>query len=79
MLDTNKKTLRTYPSLLPLRAALIAAEREVPSQPDVNEQLAETLIIRMKTEYKRPLPFTSWKNDETLNSFRLREVIGIDV
>jgi len=43
MLDTNKKTIQTHPSLLPLRAALIAAERDVPSQPDVNEQLADTL------------------------------------
>ena len=79
MLDTNKKTIRTHPSLLPLRAALIAAEREVPSRPDINEQLAETLITKMKTEYKKPLPFTSWKDDETLNSFRLQEVIGSNV
>ena len=79
MLDTNKKTIRTHPSLLPLRAALIAAEREVPSRPDVNEQLAETLITKMKTEYKNPLSFTSWKDDETLSSFNLQEVIGSHV
>jgi len=79
MLDTNNKTIRTHPSLLPLRAALIAAERDVPSQPDVNEQLAETLITRMKTEYKKPLSFTSWKNDGILNSFNLQEVIGSHV
>jgi len=87
MLDTNNKTVhfdkaqyeRTHPSLLPLRAALIAAEREVPSSPDVNGQLAETLIARMKTEYKNPLSFTSWKDDKTLNSFNLQEVIGSNV
>ena len=76
MLDTNNKTVHSHPSLLPLRAALIAAERDVPSLPDVNGQLAETLIARMKTEYKKPLSFTSWKDDDTLNSFNLQEVIG---
>ena len=79
MLDISKKTIHSHPSLLPLRAALIAAEREVPSQPDINEQLAETLITRMKTEYRNPLSFTSWKNDKTLNSFKLQEVIGSNV
>lgn len=79
MLDTNNKAIHSHPSLLPLRAALIAAEREVPSLPDVNGQLAETLIARMKTEYKKPLSFTSWKDDDTLNSFNLQEVIGSHV
>jgi len=87
MLDTNKKTVHfdkaqcghSHPSLLPLRTALIAAERKVPSQPDVNGQLAETLIKRMKTEYRNRLSFTSWKDDETLRSFNLQEVIGSNV
>ena len=79
MLDTNHKALHTHPSLLPLRTALIAAEREVPSRPDVNGQLAETLIARIKTECGKPLPFTSWKDDETLNLFSLREAIGSNV
>ena len=79
MLDTNNRTVQTHPSLLPLRAALIAAEREVPSSPDVDGQLAETLIARMRTEYKNPLSFTSWKEDKVLNSFNLQEVIGSNV
>lgn len=79
MLDTNNKTLHSHPSLLPLRAALMAAEKEAPSSPDVNGQLAETLITRMKTEYKNPVSFTSWKDDDILNSFNLQEVIGSNV
>lgn len=79
MLDTKQKALHTHPSLLPLRMALVVAESGVPSRPDINEQLAQTLITRIKMEYGKPLPFTSWKDDATLNSFRLREVIGSHV
>jgi len=82
MLDTNKKTHRTHPSLLPLRTALIAAEMESPARPpcvDSNEQKASQLIQKMKTEYRKPLPFTSWKDDSKTMSFRLQEVIGTDV
>ena len=79
MLDINKKTFRTHPSLLPLREALTAAESEVPSQPDVNEQLAQTLIKKMKTEYQNPLSFTSWKDNDVLLSFDLQELIGSNV
>ena len=79
MLDSNKKTLHSHPSLLPLRMALIAAGSGVPSSPDANEQRAQRLIARMKTEYRKPLPFTSWKEDATLNSFNLKEVIGNNV
>ena len=82
MLDTNHKTHQTHPSLLPLRAALIAAKSESPSRPqqvDPNEQRALELIARMKTEYRKPLPFTSWKDDSGFCSFRLQEVIGSHV
>ena len=79
MLDINHKTHQAHPSLLPLRAALIAAERESPSRPqqvDPNEQRALELIARMRTEYRKPLPFSNWKDDSGLHSFRLQEVIG---
>jgi hypothetical protein len=59
--------------------ALIVAESGVPSRPDVNEQLAQTLITRIKMEHGKPLPFTSWKDNATLKSFRLQEVIGSNV
>ena len=59
MLDINKKTLQTHPSLLPLRMALIAAESGVPPRPprpprmDSNEQRAILLIENVKAEYKK--------------------------
>lgn len=79
MLDKN--TLRAHPSLLQLRRALIAAESGSPARPPLpqvtdDEQRALELIERMKTEYSKPLSFTSWKDDTTLNSFNLQEVIG---
>lgn len=82
MLDTNNKTVRTHPSLLLLRKALIAAEKESPASPprvDPNEQRALQLISKMKTEFKKSSAFTSWKDDETLSSFNLQEVIGSNV
>ena len=82
MLDTGKRTSQTHPSLLPLRMALVAAESGSPARPpriDTNEQRALQLIQKMKTEYQKPLPFTSWKDDPVLNTFRLREVIGTNV
>jgi hypothetical protein len=62
--------------------ALIAAEKESPSRlpcTDPDQQRALQLIARMKMEYRKPLPFTSWKDDETLSSFKLQEVIGSNV
>jgi hypothetical protein len=59
--------------------ALIAAESGSPARPPqvtADEQRAMDLIERMKTEYGKPLPFTSWKDDSILSSFRLQEVIG---
>ena len=56
MLDVKKNTLRSYPSLLQLRMALIAAESESPSRPshmDANEQRAMQLIEKMKAEYRK--------------------------
>jgi len=65
MLDVNKKALHSYPSLLPLQKALIAAESESPSRPphiDANEQRAVQLIQKMRAEYKRPLPLLNWSD-----------------
>ena len=81
MLDKN--TLRSHPSLLPLRRALIAAESGSPARPSQlhpqvtdDEQRAQELIERMKTGFSKPLSFSSWKDDTALNSFNLQEVIG---
>lgn len=88
MLDTNHKTHRKsspqggHPSLLPLRTVLVAAKKESPSRPqqvDPDEQCALELIARMKTEYRKPLPFTNWKDNSMLHLFRLQEVIGSNV
>ena len=60
MLDVNKKALHSYPSLLPLQKALIAAESESPARPphiDVNEQRALQLIQNVQAQYKKPHPF----------------------
>lgn len=67
---SDKRSLRSHPSLLPLRMALIAAEKESPSRPpctDPDQQRALQLIARMKMEYRKPLLFT------------LQEVIGSNV
>jgi len=65
MLDEKKNTLRTHPSLLPLRMALIAAASESPACPprmDVNEQRAMQLIAKVKAEYKKPRSFFNWND-----------------
>jgi len=82
MLDTRNKTLQIHPSLLPLRMALIAAESETPARPvqmTSDEKRALELIEKVRTEYSKPLPFTSWKDDTRLNMLRLQEVIGNNV
>jgi len=79
MLDKNTLRASRHPSLLQLRMALIAAESGSPSRPPrvtADERRALELIKKMKTEFSKPLPFTSWKDNTTLNSFRLQEVIG---
>jgi hypothetical protein len=56
MLDEKQRTLRAHPSLLQLRMALIAAERESPARPrrvDPNERLAVQLIARMQAGTKK--------------------------
>jgi hypothetical protein len=62
--------------------ALIAAESETPARPvqmTGDEQRALELIEKMRTEYSKPLPFMSWKDDTNPNMFRLQEVIGNNV
>jgi hypothetical protein len=78
MLDANKRMNQTHPSLLPLRMALIAAERVSPARPpriDANEQRAIQLIQKMRTEHQKP----AWKEESIFNSFKLQEVVGSDV
>ena len=78
MLD-EKKTLRNYPSLLPLRMALTVAERESPAHPPQvtrDENRALELIERMKVKYDKPLPFACWKDESSSSTFDLQEVIG---
>jgi hypothetical protein len=73
MLDVNKKTLRPYPSLLPLRMALTLAERESPACPprmDANERLAMQLIEKVKAEYKKPLPLLNWTDIPSQQGYR---------
>lgn len=68
MLTDRNRTLRPHPSpsiglragLLPLRMALILAEKGSPSCPrrvDSNERLAMQLIARMQAGYKKTSPF----------------------
>ena len=62
MLDEKKRPLHAHPSLLPLRMALFAAERESPARPrrvDSNERLAMQLIARMQARYKKAYPFVT--------------------
>ena len=88
MLDV-KSALHTHPSLLPLRMALTAAEKETPARPPqqmtVDEQHALDLIERMKTEYAKPRSFSNFVQQSSksktahTSEFRMnfREVIGI--
>ena len=81
MLD-EKKTVRSYPSLPPLRVALPLAKSGVPPRPPLttfDEHRALDLIERMKTEYDRPLPFACWRYETDSNIFNLQEVIGLYV
>ena len=64
MLDVKRTALPTHPSLLPLRKALTAAERESPSRPrfvDANECRALQLIARMQAEHRKVFPFVKGK------------------
>jgi hypothetical protein len=61
----NKTTLRTHPSLVSLRGALILAESGVPSRPhriDADERLAMQLIARMQARYKKTKPFIAQRD-----------------
>jgi hypothetical protein len=74
----DKQTLRTHPSLLSLRMALIAAESETPACPprvDRNEQLAMLLIERMQREFKKSFSFTASSDIAPFDTVRLQEAI----
>jgi len=65
MLDEKKSTFHTHPSLLPLRMALIVAERESPARPpriDANEQRAMQLIENVKAGYKKQQFVLNWED-----------------
>jgi len=65
MFDEKKTTLRTHPSLFPLRVALTLALSESPALPphaDANEQRAMQLIARMQEEYKKASLFLNKQN-----------------
>jgi len=79
MLNLDKQTLHSSPSLLALRTALLAAATDVPARPihaDRNELLAQTLINRMRTEFRKPLPSAAGREAVPFPDFRLQEVIG---
>jgi len=57
MFDEKKTTLRTHPSLFPLRVALTLALSESPA-----EQRAMQLIARMQEEHKKASPFLNKQN-----------------
>ena len=61
---TVRTPLRTHPSLLSLRTALVAAEKESPARPPrpitADEKRAMMLIEKMKTEYDKPLSFANF-------------------
>jgi len=89
MLELKKNTLQisplegAHPSLLPLRMALTAAERESPSRPrrvDVNERRAMQLIARMQAKHKKVSPFLSVQDIPVSNdvSQQLQKAASID-
>lgn len=63
MLDI-KHTLRTHPSLLPLRMALTIAEKEAPARPVIqitaDEKRARMLIEKMKAEFDKRTSFENF-------------------
>jgi hypothetical protein len=73
MLDFKKNTLRSHPSLLPLRMALTVAEKDSPSRPhriDVNERRALQLIARMQANHKKVFPFLNEQEIPASNSLQ---------
>jgi|PlaIllAssembly_1097288.scaffolds.fasta_scaffold1357708_2 hypothetical protein len=65
MLDVKKTPLQPHPSLLPLRKALIVAERESPSRPQMfssaDEQLVSEFIAKVQKVHRRDNPFLNLK------------------
>ena len=86
MLNIEKNTLHAlrHPSLLSLRMALTAAERESPSRPhrvDANERRAMQLIARMQADHKKVFPFLSVQELPISNDLhqQLEKTVTIDV
>jgi hypothetical protein len=81
----NKQT-RTYRleslSLSPLKIALHEARMYSPPdtvkpQANVDEQLASTLIEKVKKQYRRPSPFSNWMGQPFPNEYK--EMVAADV
>ena len=65
MLTGKTNANRIYPNLLPLQAALTAAESATPASPqrvDANEQRAVRLIEGMRAGYRKPALFLHLSN-----------------
>jgi hypothetical protein len=73
MLDIKKNSHQTYPSLLPLRMALVMAASESPARPprmDANEQRAMQLIEKLKAEHKKQQVVLTWNDIPSPNGIR---------
>ena len=86
-MDMARQNYRRFcsESLMPLRMVLTNAGKDLPPRvvklkKDVDEELALKLIEKMKTAYKKPLPFLIWKAEESRPAFveRLQEMAGKD-
>jgi hypothetical protein len=82
----NKQPTRAYRleplSLSPLNITLNEAKRISPPdtckpQPNVDEQLASTLIEKVKKQYRRPSPFSNWMGQPFPNEYK--EMVAADV
>ncbi len=82
----KKNQIRTYSpaklSLSPLKTALNEAKMySLPDtfnpQPNVDEQLASTLIENVKKQYRRPSPFSNWMGQPFPHEYK--EMVAADV
>ena len=69
-------------SLSPLNLVLNEAKKVSPPntskpQADVDEQMASTLIDKVKKQYRRPSPFSNWMGQPFPNEYK--EMVAADV
>lgn len=77
-----KPAHRANPSLLPLSTALVEARRYSPPdhyrpQPTLEEQLASSLIEKLKKQHRRPSPFAGWMGQPFPHEYE--EMVAADV